>query len=240
MQKIILATALMTASALAIADGDSNNHSEPRTVAVSGSGFAQVEPDSAILMMSIVASHPTVAAAQQEAASVSAKVLALTDKLDIDRKYVDTTGASVRADYRWNKISSGQELKGYIAERQISVEVRDLEQLGALIEGAVGTGVNQVSPPQIKSSKDRDAYRDALAKAAEDARANAAQLAATLGVKLGPVISINSGGNYQPPMLHARAMGVQADMSESAAQTYNAGQLSYQASVSAVFELVVD
>jgi uncharacterized protein YggE len=235
MQKLSLVAALLMASSIAFADN------EPRTVAVNGSGFAEVQPDSAIVRMSIVARSETVAAAQREAADVSARLLALTDKLKINRKYVDSTGASVRADYRWNRQKEEQELRGYIAERQISVDVRDLDQLGELVEGAVGTGVNQVSPPQLKSSKDRDAYRDALANAAEDARANAAQLAATLGVKLGPVLSINAGSTVAPrPMLQGRAMAMQADMAESAPETYNAGQLSYNATVSAIFELLDD
>jgi uncharacterized protein YggE len=225
---------LAITSSIAIADD------APRTVAVSGVGFAEVAPDSAVLSMSIVSRQTTVAAAQKDAGDVAAKVLALTDRLNIERKDVDTTGASVRADYRWNRDTEEQELRGYIAERQISIELRDLEKLGQLVEGAVGTGVNQVSPPQLKSTQDRATYRQALAKAAEDARANAAQLAATLGVKLGPVLSLSSNGTVRPPVPMARAMAVQSDMAEGATQTYNAAELSFEANVSAVFELVAE
>jgi len=213
---------------------------ETRTVAVNGTGFSEVKPDRAILNMSINARQPSLAAAQSEAAKVTAKVLALTDKLKIDRKYVDTTGASVRPDYRWNREREEQELRGYIAERQMRVEIRDLEQLGEVIEGAVKAGVNQVSPPQLDSGKRRETYRKALAKAATDARENAAQLATSLDMKLGPVMQINAGANMPPPTPMPRMMRADAAMAESAPETYNPGQLSFQANISAVFELIAE
>ncbi len=208
-----------------------------RTVTVTGIGTAQVEPDLATLRMSIIAREPTLAAAQKGAADVTAKVLKMTDRMNIDRDQVDTTGASVRPDYRWNRDKEEQELRGYIAERQISVEIDDLDMLGAVVEGAVKAGVNQVSPPQLDSSKRKETYRQALRAAAEDAKANALQLAGTLGADVGQVISINYGSPApRPPVPYAagvRAMAAESDAIES----YNAADLSFDARVTVVFEL---
>ncbi len=209
-----------------------------RTVAVNGTGSATATPDRAILNMSINARRPTLAAAQKQATDVTAKVLALTDRLGIKREHVTSTGAMIRPDYRWNRQSEAQELRGYIAERQMKVDVRNLDKLGALIEGAVQAGVNQVSPPQLDSSKRREAYRYALAKAAEDARENAEQLATSLGVKLGPVMQINAGANTPPPMPIMRAQRASALSAENAPETYNSGQLSFLSNISVVFELL--
>jgi len=210
---------------------------QTRSITVSGTGFAEIEPDRATLRMSIVARETTLGAAQKAAADVARKVLKMTDSMDIDRDQVDTTGASVRPDYRWNREKEEQELRGYIAERQIAVTVEDLEKLGAVVEGAVSTGVNQVSPPQLDSSKRRETYRRALQAAAEDAQANASQLAGALGARLGQVINISSGTNSpQPPVPHpvgARMMTAESD----AAETYNAADLSFNAVVTVVFEL---
>lgn len=210
---------------------------QARTVTVTGTGFAEVAPDRATLQMSIVAREKTVDAAQQIAADVTNKVLQMTDRLRIDREQVDTTGASVRPNYRWNRDKEEQELIGYIAERQIRVQIEDLEQLGAVIEGAVSAGVNQVSPPQLDSSKRKATHRRALRAAAEDAKANANELAKALGARLGPVISISSGAaTPRPPVPYAanmRAMAAEAD----AAETYNPAELRFDAFVTAVFEL---
>ena len=208
-----------------------------RTITVNGTGAAEIKPDRATLQMSIVAREATLTAAQKAAADVTAKVLNMTDRMDINRDQVDTTGASVRPDYRWNRDKEEQELRGYIAERQISVVIKDLEKLGAIVEGAVGAGVNQVSPPHLDSSKRKQTYRNALRAAADDAQENASQLANALGAKLGEVISINSGSNAQrPPMPYAanvRAMAAESDAGES----YNAADLSFNATVTVVFEL---
>ncbi len=208
-----------------------------RTITVNGSGSAEVAPDRATIRMSIVAREPTLDAAQKMAAEVTDKVLKMTDRMDIDRDRVDTTGSSVRPDYRWNRAKEEQELRGYISERQIVVDIRDLEKLGAVIEGAVGAGVNQVSPPQLDSSKRKDTYRAALRAAAKEAHANADELASTLGAKLGDVISVNSGATMpRPPVpyaMQARSMAMEAD----AVETYNAADLSFDATVTVVFEL---
>lgn len=209
-----------------------------RTITVNGTGFADVEPDRATLRMSIVAREPTVAAAQKAAADVTNRVLKMTDRMDIDRDQVDTTGASVRPDYRWNREKEEQELRGYIAERRISVELEDLEKLGAVVEGAVSAGVNQVSPPQLDSSKRRKTYRRALHAAAKDAKANALQLAESLDAGLGPAISISSVSSApRPPVPYAagvRAMAAESDATES----YNPADLSFDATVTVVFQLL--
>lgn len=209
---------------------------EMRTVTVTGVGAASVEPDRAIVRMSIVAREKTLNAAQQRSADVSAAVLALLDGLDIDRERVDTTGASVSPDYRWDREREEQVLRGYIAQRQLIVDVRDLEKLGVVVEGAVKAGVNQVTPPRLDSGDRREAYRDALEMAATDARANAERLANSLGARLGDVIQISDGSYTPAPMPQLRmapAMAMEAD----AGQTYNAADLQFNATITVVFAL---
>lgn len=217
--------------------GSAVNAETERTVTVNGTGTVSVAPDLARVQLAVVERSPTVANAQAAAAEVTARVLALLDKLGIDRKQIDTTAASVQPDYRWNQVKEQQELVGYIAQRDIQVEVRELDKLGAVIEGAVNAGVNQAQPPMLDSSKRRDAFRDALTLAAKDARANAGVLASALGAQLGSIVTINAAetGGFPRPM-----MRMQADMAmaEAAApQTYNAGDMRFEALVTVVFAL---
>ena len=231
MRKIfsIVTLLLLSTSVLAV--------DELRTITVHGAGSSSVSPDRASVQMSIVARSATVSAAQDAAAAVTAKVLDMSGKLGIDRERIDTTGSSVRPDYRWNREREEQELRGYVAQRQIRVDVRDLEKLGALIEGAVEAGVNQVSPPQLDSSKRRESYREALDAAAKDAQANAAQLAKSLGAKLGDALQITTVSQPAPPMPMMR-MTMAESVESSAPETYNAANLNFDATITAVFELV--
>lgn len=222
---------LLLASVCTMADDRAN------TVSVTGTGLVSALPDRATVQMSIVSRAKELDVAQAAAAKVTTAILSLTDRLDIERNKVDTTGATVRPDYRWNRETEEQELRGYIAERQMHVKVDDLERLGKLVEGAVAAGVNQVSPPQLDSSRREALHREALAMAAGDARANAEVLAKALGAKLGEPISIVDGSATPGPPVPQMRMATAAMESDSAA-TYNAGDLTFAATVTVVFKLM--
>lgn len=229
MLRKLLPSLLLFASVCTMADDMA------QTVSVTGTGQVSAVPDRANVHMSIVSRAKELDAAQADAAKVTAAVLSLTDKLNIKRNKVDTTGATVRPDYRWNRETEQQDLRGYIAERQMNVKVDDLDRLGMLVEGAVAAGVNQVSPPQLDSSRREALHRDALAMAAKDARANAEVLAEALGAKLGDPISISDGSGAPPPPIPQMRMA--AAMESDSAATYNAGDLTFTATVAVVFEL---
>lgn len=230
MKRSLWLVLLMAVSACASAEDAA------RTISVTGTGSADATPDRATVNMSIVVRDKSLDIAQDGAAGVSTKVLKITDGLKIDRSRVDTTGASVRPDYRYNRETNEQELRGYIAERQIKVEFRDLDNLAKVIEGAVAAGVNQVSAPQLFSSKSRTAYREALDNAAADAKANAQQLANALGMTLGPVLQIDAGSRAVPmPTQRGFANAMAADSEATA--SYNPGDLSVHTTINVVFEL---
>ncbi len=230
MQRIFCLLLLIGISACSMADEGQ------RSVTVTGTGFATAEPDRATLTMSIMARRATLADAQAEATAVAASILELTDRLAIERDKVDTTGASVRPDYQWDRNTNEQVLRGYIAERHMRIRIDDLDKLGALTEGAIEAGVNNVSPPVLSSSEDREAYRRALRAAAEDAEANATALAESLGARLGKVITISSSQTLPRP-IPARSQNM-FSMDEGAAQaTYNPADLDFNATITAVFAL---
>jgi hypothetical protein len=224
----LAALLLILVSAVAVAD----DHAA-RTIAVSGFGSVETPPDRATLNLSIDARESTVAAAQERAAEVTARVLELADEMDIPDSRVDTMSATVRPEYRWNRDDNTQELIGFIAQRQMRLEIHDLDKVGAVIERAVDVGVNQVSPPRLTSSRSRDAYRDALEKAVDDARQNAGRLADSLGLTLGDAIQVDAGSMIRPPVPVRRA---EAMVMSDADQTYSAGDLTVTANVSVVFE----
>lgn len=208
-----------------------------RSISVAGTGSATATPDRATLGMSIVARQPVLADAQAEATAVTARILELADRLGIDRDKIDTTGASVRPDYQWDRDNNQQILRGYIAERQMRIELDDLDMLGTLTEGVVDAGVNHVSPPALSSSKNREAYRRALRGAAEDARANAEVLAESLGARLGKVMTIGSGQPMPLPRPSEAMMATRAMDEGAGAATYNPADLRFNATITAVFAL---
>ena len=141
----------------------------PRTITVGGQGSSRAEPDLARLRMAVQKLDPLMPRAREDVLGVTRKFLALCQKLGIDSKKVRTSGLIVRPEYRWDGKTNQQVQIGYTVQRELQVEVADLQRLGELVEGAVDAGVNQVSPPQLVSSRERELRREALSAAARDA-----------------------------------------------------------------------
>lgn len=210
----------------------------PRTVNVSGMGEVAAEPDLARVTLGVEARSPTLAAARSEVTATVERVLKLTRDLRIDPKHVNATRVQVQPEYNWNPKDRKRVLLGYVVSRQVQIELRDLDQLGSLLERAVDAGVNQLGDPALDSSRRKDLERQAMSLAVQDARMNAETLAGAAGVRLGPVRSLN-GSASNPPMPMFRAQVAMADAASSPEASYQPGEMKFSASVNAEYDLVV-
>lgn len=210
----------------------------PRTVNVSGLGEVAAEPDLARITLGVEARKPTLAEARTEVNATIERVLKLTRDLRIDPKHVNATRVQVQPEYNWNPKDRKRVLLGYVVSRQVQVELRDLEQLGALLERAVDAGVNQMGDPALDSSRRKELEREAMSRAVQDARLNAEALAGAAGVRLGPVRSLN-GAASSPPMPMFRAQVAMADAAAAPEASYQPGAMKFSASVNAEYDLVV-
>ena len=232
---------LMAGSMLATAGVASAAEAPQRLVSVTGSGEVKAQPDMAYVSLGVEARKPTLAAARTEVNAAVERLLALTRELKIEPKFVDSTRLQVQPDYRWDEKASKQVLLGYVVNRQIEVEVHDLDRLGTLLEKSVSAGVNQLGGARLDSSRRKELEREALTKAVDDARLNADALARAAGAKLGPVQSISAAGTMPVPMYAQKAMSVAAapPMADEADQSYQPSEMKFTANVSAQFELLV-
>jgi hypothetical protein len=238
-RNVLLASLLAVATlpaATALAD-----EPVPRTVSVSGQGEVSAEPDLAHVTLGVQARRPTMAEARKEVATTVDRVLALCKDLKIDPKFVNATRVQVQPDYSWDERNRKQVLLGYIVSRQVQVELRDLEQLGPLIERAVSAGVNQVSDPALDSTQRKQLERQAMTLAVQDARLNAETLAQAAGVGLGAVRTMSASG-APPVMPMYRSKMVMADAAAAPPApegSYEPGEMKFSASVGAEYDLVV-
>ena len=219
--------ALLLASA-ALADDDE------RTVAVTGTASATVVPDLARINMAVVERNESVTAAQSAAAAVTNRIVEILDALGVDRQQINTTSAVIRPDYRWDRKTEQRELLGYIVERNITVELKELNKLGELIEQVTRAGVNELSPPELNSSTRRDVYRQALAAAVKDARANADVIAQATGGRLGAALSVAADQVMAAPRPMLRTQ-LAAD---AVAESFTPGELTVRANVNVVYALI--
>lgn len=213
----------------------------PRTISVSGTGTVDATPDIARLSLAVQRRDVSMQVARDETVRVSKAFLALCKKLGIPENKIRTSGLTINPEYRWDEKTNQQVFTGYFVQRQLQVEINDLDKLGNVIEGAIDAGVNEVSPPALDSSKAKELNRDALAAATADAKANAERIASSLGVKLGSVRTVVAGGSMPPPMpmqeVRLMSAAPMADMAGKAAN-YVPGEISFEGRVDATFDVI--
>ncbi|MEO7386596.1 MAG: SIMPL domain-containing protein [Gammaproteobacteria bacterium] len=232
----------LTVPALARSDPEADEHDEmPRTISVAGTGTVDATPDIARLTLAVQRRDASMQVARDDTVRVSKAFLALCTKLGIKENKIRTSGLTIQPEYRWDEKENKQVFTGYFVQRQLQVEINDLDKLGNVIEGAIDAGVNEVSPPQLDSSKAKELNRDALAAATADAKANAERIALSLGVRLGAVRTVvASGSNPRPPMpMQEMRVSAMAKMDSGAAANYVPGEISFENRVDATFDVVV-
>lgn len=218
--------------------------SERRTVTVSGQGEASAAPDRARLSMAVEETNPDLKAAQAKVNGIVRAYLAQARALGVKDEDISTAGLSIRSEYDYSSggVSSagGRKFLGYHVTRNIEVVVRDLDRIGDYLQRATEAGINNISDPQLESSRAEELQRQALVKAAQDAQARARLLADTLGVKLGAVRTLNAGSVApQPPRPQPRMMAMSAVApSGNEEMGFAAGEIHYSGSLSAEFDLV--
>ncbi len=232
--------ALLMIGILAVSPFANAAESGVRTVTVSGQGEIQAEPDKAIVLLGIESRRPKLEEARAEVARVVDAALKLTRDLKIDQKYVRATRINVQPEYNWDNTARERHLIGYYVSRQIEVDLRDLDKLGQLLERAVDLGVNQVSEPQLDSSKRRELEREALAKAVQDARLNAEAVAKAAGARLGAPRTISASSGFVPPPMPYQKRTMAAMAESDAAGTYQSGEMSFTGNVQVEYDLIPD
>jgi uncharacterized protein YggE len=210
----------------------------PRTVSVAGQGQVTAQPDMARITLGVEARRPDLAEARSEVTAAVDRVLALTRELKIDPQYVNATGLQVQPEYSWSEKDRKRVLLGYVVSRQVEVELRDLDKLGMLMERAVSAGANQLGGASLDSTHRKELERQAMALAVQDARLNAETLARAAGTQLGGVRSLSASSSS--PLMPMYRMAA-ADMPAAAPPeaTYQTGDMSFTANVTAEYDLVV-
>lgn len=234
---LILCVAVLTG----FASASSAEEPPHRHVAVSGQGETTAMPDRARVRMGVTKLSPDLLTAETQVNTIVRSFLTEARALGLRDEHVNSTGASIQPEYVWDEKERNNRLVGYRVSREIEALVLDLQHLGEVLLRATKVGVNQVQPPQLEYSKEREVQQQALVKATEDAQARAKLIASTLGMKLGMVHTLNaSESGPQPPMPKLMTMRMAADAGEGGNQQMgmNPGELRYSASVNAEFELL--
>lgn len=203
-------------------------------ITVSGIGTAYGEPDQAVVNLGVNILDEDLSAANDEATRIANNLLETLSNLGVEEKDIRTSQFSVWLEDQYRP-SGELGTPKYRINNTLSVTVRDLSQLGAVLSQSLEAGANSVGNVQFTISDPDALAASAREMAMNDARAKAEQLAELAGVTLGQVVMIaDAAHNSAPspfPIARAEAMSFEADVPVAT------GQLSVSATVQIRFTI---
>jgi uncharacterized protein len=173
----------------------------PSEISTSATGEARYIPDRATISMGVQTRAATAAKASAENAIKQRAVIDAIRAQGVAPEQISTVNYSLNADQQFNPQAGDRAPKviGYVATNTVRVEVRKVDQVGALIDAAIAKGANDVSSLDFHSSAPDSLRRVALADAYRQAFADATVLARAAGGQLGELIELSTNGSAAPP-----------------------------------------
>lgn len=209
--------------------------SQPEGLRVNGVGEASAEPDIARSRMGIDLRAATAEQASEQAAQRMSTLIAALKQLGIAEKDLRTynysvsfeeqqpptppapppvpaRGATTKAEPAPQPPAADPTPRGfYHVSNTLEVTVRDLKSVGRVLQTATSAGANNFWGLSFDLEDDSALVTQARAKAVDDARKSATELAKLAGIKLGEIVSIGETeepGAASPPMYAMRAAAV--------------------------------
>jgi uncharacterized protein len=216
--------AILIAAALAIMSGVNANAQvsaeHERLITVTGEGTVEGAPDMALITLGVVSEARTAAEALSGNSQSMNRILDALKQAGIEPRDLQTSGFSV--DPVYSQPPQGQdpsvqfrpEIVGYRVQNNLTLRIRDLTRVGALLDQVVTLGANSISGPTF-TVDDPTALQDkARIAAIADALRKGKLYAGAAGIALGSIFRIDE--NYtSPPQPYASAPMLRMEAAQS-------------------------
>lgn len=238
--KIILLVAALGVAAAALYIYRPNQNKLTR-ITVVGDSQTKVAPDTAVVTFSVVTQSNQALNAQQENARKSEAVKTAVEAITTNAKPEIKTNdysLSPEQDYYSGKMPK---IVGYEVKNTVTVSIKDLSQVGAVIDAATKAGANSVEGISFVLREDSPAQGDALALATKQAMAKAQAIAQSFNGKIVRVVETIEGGvPNQALAIFNNYNANAASMNTSYTTPVQAGSLNVRSQVVLVVEVEVN
>lgn len=211
------------------------------TITVTGTGEVSASPDTAFINSGVTSQGATAREALDANSAAMRELLAALEEAGIAARDIQTSGFSVQPNYVYtdardeNGYTLPPRINGYQVFNTVTVRVRDLDQLGAILDRSVSVGANTVNGISFSVADPSALYDEARVEAFADARRKAGIYAEAAGVELESIHAINESlaGGYPPPQPYMMREAMAAD----ASVPVSTGELSFTVNVSVTWEI---
>lgn len=232
----LMATTLFAAShPVSAQDATPAATSTQATVSVSGVGIVIATPDTASIQLGVTVTQATLADAQNQASTQMQAVIGALTTAGVEEKDIQTSSYYVTVVQNYDSNGNPSEVTSFQVQNLVNVVVRDIDNVGPVLDGAVAAGANTVYGVNFYLDDSTKATSDARARAVADAEKRAQELAAAAGMTLGPVVSITEGYS-SGPIYGKGGAGMAAE--SVAPAPIQVGTTTIQVDVSVVYQLI--
>lgn len=189
----------------------------PREISVTGEGRVTVTPDIATVTVGVEAMQSSLAEAQAEATTKMEAIIQAAKDAGIAEDDIVTTNYSVNVIQEYDNNGNPAAISGYRVSNQVELTVRQIDDLGTLLESVVAEGANTIYGISFSVDDPTAAASQARRQAVDDARQKAEELAEAAGVEITGILSIteSSPASRPPEVFEAQMAG--EDMARGAA-----------------------
>lgn len=235
MQRGVVLSCLLLVALSAFGQMPEPERGKPRTVTVRGTGTIAVTPDQLRMSIQVSVRGESASAALTTASQRTNDVLGILNSFGVKERDIQTTRVGVSPIYDYEKRPQPPPIIGYSVSNDFVVLFKDasMARVGEFMDRAVKAGASNFGSLTYESSKQKDLERDALVRAADDARGRAEVLARELGAQLGRVVSVAEAGMTPPGPIVQDFVRAEA----AVAAPVMTGEISIVSRVDVVFEL---
>jgi uncharacterized protein YggE len=205
----------------------------PAGVIVSGEGSVSVPPDYAEIISGVTTNAKTA----KEATDANSKLMAAVDaallNAGIAQNDIQTSRFSVAPVYGPPQPNGTPKLVGFSVANQLSIRIRQIAQVGAVLDSLIAAGATNAGSVQFLHSDTSKALDQARQAAIADARRKAEIYAQAAGLALGRVAWITEEPAFAPPLPY----GAPRALSAAAAVPIAAGEDTLRVQVTVGFEV---
>ncbi len=182
------------------------------TINISETGTVYAVPDTAEVTFTTITQNTNIADALRNNSNSTNSILDFLKRQGVADADMQTVDFNIYPQYQWQ--TKGIDLTlyplgkrvitSYQATQSVQVNIRNNDQIGNVIQGAITAGASQVSGLTFIVGKEDDYKQQARDLAITQAKARATAIAKSLGVKLGNVVSYTE--SYYAPVYATSAV----------------------------------
>lgn len=205
------------------------------TLNLTGEGSAEAKPELAVVQIGVAVTGKVAKDALAENSRLLAAALNAAKEQGIEARDLQTSGLSLRPDIVRAEKWPHREVIGYQVNNVVTMRVRDISKLGALLDRLVVLGINDIRSINFSVVNPAPLIEQARTAAIKDAIDKAEKYAEAANLRIVRILTINESGVEIPaarPMVLTRAAS--APRPEVPIE---AGEIVYRARINVEFEI---